>query len=206
MRLLLAAAIGLTSLPAHNLDEYLQAALIEVGRERVEVSVRMTPGSAVFGAFSAMLDPDGDGRITSEEQARYRSQVMRDWRLHLDDKAIAMDCRDSELSPIAELRVGAGALSIRCVAELQGIPAGMHHLRFRNGHQAAWSVYMMNALQPGPGVSIQSQERDPLQREITIAFEASGPVRRAGSWWLGVIVAPLLLRAAYLAHRNRGEA
>lgn len=202
----MAAALGLAPMTAHNLDEYLQAALVGVERERVEIAVRMTPGPAVFEAFSALLDRDRDGQITSEEQARYRSQALRDWQLYLDGKAIAMDCGESELSPIAELREGAGAIWIRCVAALRGVPPGMHRLRFRNGHQAAWSVYMMNALQPGPGVSIQSQERDPLQREITIAFEASGPARRAGSWWLAVMIAPLLLRAAYLAHRNRSEA
>lgn len=205
MKLLLAAAFGLTTMAAHNLDEYLQAALIGVERERVEVSLRMTPGPAVFGAFSAMLDPDGDERITNDEQAQYRRLALRDWQLSLDDKSLAIDCRESEVSPLAELREGAGAVWIRCVAELQGMPPGMHRLRFRNGHQAAWSVYMMNALQPGPGVSIQSQERDSLQREITIAFEASGPVRRAGSWWLGVMIAALLLRAAYLA-RSSGKA
>ncbi len=191
---------------AHNLDEYLQAALIGLERDRVELSVRMTPGAAVFGAFSAMLDRDNDGRITSEEAAQYRIQALRDWRLNLDDQALAMDCHESDVSPLAELREGAGAVWIRCVAEFREMPPGMHRLSFRNGHQAAWSVYMMNALQPGLGVSIQSQQRDPLQREITIAFEASGPVRRAGSWWLGLLIAPLLLRAAYLAGSVRGKA
>lgn len=206
MKFLLALPLALSSLTAHNLDEYLQAALLGIERERIEISVRMTPGPAVFSAFAALLDRNGDGQISNEEQAQYRSQALQDWRLHVDNKALTMDCRESEVSPVSELREGAGAVLIRCVAELSGMPPGAHRVRFRNGHQPAWSVYMMNALQPGPGVAIQSQEREPLQREITIYFEASGPVRHAGSWWLGVMIAPLLLRAAYLARHRKAEA
>lgn len=205
MKFLLAAVLGLMSLGAHNLDEYRQAALLGVERERVEISVRMSPGLAVFGAFSALIDGDGDGRISTGEEDDYRIRASRDWRLYLDETPLRMSCASGEISPLSELRDGAGAVSIRCVADFDGMPAGAHRLRFRNEHQVGWSVYMMNALQPGPGVTIQAQRRDPRQREITIEFEAIGPVRRSASWWLGALVAPLLLRGAYLARAERAR-
>jgi hypothetical protein len=204
--ILLSAALSVAALSAHNLDEYLQAALIEVSREHVEISVRMTPGPAVFDAFSGMIDRDNDGRISAEEQLRYRKQALQDWALSVDGVPIRLECNESKVAPMPELREGMGGIEIRCRADLSGVREGRHRLRFRNDHQPAWSAYMMNALQPGAGILIDAQRRDAQQREITIGYEAQGQAKQAGIWWLGAMLAPLLLRAGVLINRQSRKA
>lgn len=199
MRFLLVVALGVVSAMGHNLDEFLQAALLEVSRDRVEISLRLTPGPAVFAAFSGMIDRDGDGQYGAKEVAKYQSEALRDWSVWVDGSSVALSCEETRVAPMQELREGMGGLELRCTGEFRGMAAGKHHLRFRNDHQPTWSVYMMNALQPSPGVTIDKQTRDSLQREITIEFESQGQARQAGSWWLGAMIAPLLLRAGFLA-------
>jgi len=106
MRFLLAAALSVVSAAGHNLDEFLQAALLEVSRDRVEISVRLTPGPAVFAAFSGMIDRDGDGRFSVEEVAKYRSEALRDWSVWVDGNAVALSCEEGGVAPIQELREG----------------------------------------------------------------------------------------------------
>ena len=49
---------------AHRLDEYLQATLIGVTRDGVEVEIQLTPGVAMLPVLMAVIDQDGDGRIS----------------------------------------------------------------------------------------------------------------------------------------------
>jgi len=45
------------------------------------------------------------------------------------------------------------------------------HLHFQNNHQAASSVYLVNALIPDdPGISVVSQARDAKQRDVRIEY------------------------------------
>ena len=48
---------------AHRLDEYLQAAILTIEKDRVQVSMRLTPGVAVYAVVLAGIDSNGDGLI-----------------------------------------------------------------------------------------------------------------------------------------------
>jgi hypothetical protein len=55
----------------HRLDEYLQAAIISIGTDRVHAELTLTPGVAVFPALVGAIDTDGNGIITPVEQQAY---------------------------------------------------------------------------------------------------------------------------------------
>ncbi len=60
----LLAALALlagTIVSAHRLDEYLQAARIDLQRDGVRIALDLTPGSAVADALIAAVDRDHDG-------------------------------------------------------------------------------------------------------------------------------------------------
>ena len=76
----------LTGTPAlaHRLDEYLQGAIISVGKDRVDAQLTLTPGVAVFPILLAEIDIDGNGIISETEQHAYSSRLLRDLSLEID--------------------------------------------------------------------------------------------------------------------------
>ncbi len=206
MKWLIAALALAVGASAHNLDEYLQAALIGLSQDRVEISLRMTPGPAVYNAFAALADRDGDGRFAANELSDYAARVNKDLHLDLDGRPLESTCDANPVADAAALREGLAGLELRCAAPLPPVTRGSHTLNFRNAHQAALSVYLMNALQPGDGIVIHSQRRDSLQREIAIGFDAQCQSAPDTSWplsgLLGACFLPLALRAAILARKK----
>ena len=80
-----AAAIALAILAAcaaplcaHRLDEYLQATIFSIEKDRVQGSMRLIPGIAVAPAVIAGMDANGDGVISESEQRAYAEHVLRD--------------------------------------------------------------------------------------------------------------------------------
>src|SRR4051812_45984017 len=58
----IALAAGGNRLSAHRLDEYLQAARLGIGTERVELELDLTPGSSVANVIIAGIDRNRDRR------------------------------------------------------------------------------------------------------------------------------------------------
>src|SRR5215469_7956001 len=85
-KLAVSAAVLLagTSAFAHRLDEYLQATLISVERDRVQAQVRLVPGVAVLPVVLAEIDRDGDGAISESEQRAYADRVLSDLSLTMN--------------------------------------------------------------------------------------------------------------------------
>ena len=78
-----AAAALILSLGApahsHRLDEYLQAAVISLERNRVQVELRLTPGVAILPVFLAATDRDSDGVIFGiRAEGLCRTRASRD--------------------------------------------------------------------------------------------------------------------------------
>ena len=85
-KMLAAAAVLIASLgmpaSAHRVDEYLQATLISVEKDRVEAFLRLTPGIAVSSVVLASIDTDGDGVISQTEKRAYAERVLADSVTH----------------------------------------------------------------------------------------------------------------------------
>ena len=79
-----------------------------------------------------------------------------------------------------------GTIQLRASGRTDYVPAGRHQLHFRNDHQPAGSVYLVNALMPDDaGVAVVSQARDARQQSIRIEYEV-GSQWTARFLWLAV--------------------
>lgn len=62
---------------AHRLDEYLQATILSVEKDRIQAFMRLVPGVAVSSAVLAIIDTNGDGVISDSERHAYAERVLQ---------------------------------------------------------------------------------------------------------------------------------
>ena len=136
---------------AHRLDEYLQAARLSLARDRVTLELDLTPGVNIAPAIVALLDRDGDGTISPVEAGAYGQAVLSDLVLELDGRPVALTLTRVEAPSIGEMRDGSGTIQVRAAGNVDAVGPGRRRLDFRNNHQPAGSVYLVNALVPQDG-------------------------------------------------------
>ena len=188
-RKVIAAALMLLSLTgvasAHRLDEYLQATLISVQKDRVDVSMRLIPGVAVSSSVIAMIDSNGDGVLSREEQWAYAQRVLGDLSFTIDGKELKPKLVSAVFPQTQQMREGLGEIQIEYTADL---PAGGPNRRLvlEDHHQPQKAVYLVNVLAPSdPAITVVAQKRNAVQSsyelDYTQAASASGslPLR----WW-----------------------
>src|SRR3954465_13899676 len=124
---------------AHRLDEYLQATLIGVTRDGIDVEIQLTPGVAMLPVLMAVIDQDRDGRISSAEERAYGGRVAREVELRVDGAPAPLSLSESKFPTIEAMREGLGAIRIK----LRTVRAG-HELRFENRHLPQLSAYLVN--------------------------------------------------------------
>ena len=151
---------------AHRLDEYLQATLIGVNRDGVEVEVNLTPGVAVLPVVMAAIDRNRDGQISAEEQQAYVAAVLRDLELQVDGRPEPLRLMESHFPPLEGMREGLGTIRLNLRADRAG-----HELRFENHHLPVVSVYLVNCLgSRDKSLVVGKPERDEAQRSIRFAY------------------------------------
>ena len=171
---------------AHRLDEYLQATLISVERDHVEVEIRLTPGVAVLPVVMAVIDQDHDGRISADEERAYAVRVLKDVVLELDGRAIPMTVAGRSFPSVEDMKQGLGTIQMR----LQGERRGGHEIRFVNRHLSGISVYLVNCVLPSTGgLKIERQIRDDRQTEIRFEYSlpAGPPIMLALAFGVGLL-------------------
>ena len=190
-RLVVAGAMVLavaTPAYAHRLDEYLQATLISVGRNRVQGQLRLTPGVAVFRTLIAGIDTDADGVISDAEQREYAARMLRDVSLAIDGTPLSVHLTSLRFASIAEMREGRGDIEIDFDAV---VPSGGddRRLTFENHHQPGISVYLVNALVTHDrAIRITGQHRNYEQSSYRLDYEQRGADAASPSrgWWAGI--------------------
>ena len=161
---------------AHRLDEYLQAALIEIKSEEITVELNLTPGVDVASPVIWMLDRDRDGNISPAEGDAYARALMRQLAMRMDNRPLKIELRGTHFDPINELKDGTGNIRIDLSARPGTLPVGHHVLSFDNRHLSNMSVYLVNALLPrSPGIQVLRQERNENQSIGRIYFSAATP-------------------------------
>ncbi len=147
---------------AHRLDEYLQASLISLARDRVQIQLDLTPGVAVFPAVLAAIDTDRDGAISEAEQSAYAGQVLRDLSLAVNGKPVRLRLVSSRFPEIGEMKEGRGVIRLEIAGDLRASWAGGYRrLNFENHHQSPIAAYLVNSLVPeDPALWITAQSRD----------------------------------------------
>src|SRR4051794_9415133 len=97
---------------AHRLDEYLQATLISVEKDRVQLHIRLTPGVAVFPVVLATIDTDRDGVISEAEGRDYAVQVLQDLSLRADGDSLRLRLVSLTFPSIEEMKEGLGEIQL----------------------------------------------------------------------------------------------
>jgi len=162
---------------AHQLDEYLQATLIGVTRDGIDVEIQLTPGVAVLPMLMAVIDRDRDGRISVEEERVYAARVAREVELRVDGVPAALSLMESTFPALEAMREGLGTIRMKLRATRTG-----HTLRFENRHLPQISAYLVICLAaPADGLVVSGQERDEAQRSIVFEYSfgagaAPGPL------------------------------
>jgi len=192
-------ALSLTaSATAHRLDEYLQATLIGVNRDSVDVEIQLTPGVSMLPLLMALIDQDHDGRISSDEARAYVKQVARDVELRVDDSPAPLSLIESSFPDVQAMREGLGTIRLKLRTARTG-----HMVHFENRHLPQFSVYLVNCLAaPSDGLSVDHQQRDQAQSSMSFAYSFdANPL--PGSYWKAAALGMLLMgRIGVLVYRR----
>jgi hypothetical protein len=188
---------------AHRLDEYLQAARLSLARDRITLEIDLTPGANIAAAIVTLLDRDGDNTISPIEARTYGQAVLADLVVELDGRPVTVTLTRVEAPSIDDMRGGVGTIQLRAVGNVEAVAAGRRSLYFRNNHQAAASVYLVNALIPEDGgVGVVAQRRDPRQQGVRVEYNV-GPRWPAQLLWLMLGAAGLSTLMVLRRPRNR---
>ena len=167
------------TLLAHRLDEYLQAARLSLALDRIVLRADLTPGVDVAPLIFARINTNRDGRISDREGRAYANQVLKEIVLEVDGRRLRLDLVSSQFPSFQEMSGGTGAIRIEARAAWVGVP-GRHSLFYQNNHRPDLGAYLVNALVPASReIEITEQHRDPLQREIRLAFKIESSVATA---------------------------
>ena len=113
-------ALASASPSAHRLDEYLQAARVNLARNAVELEIDLTPGASVAEAVIALVDADGDNAITPVEAESYGRSVLNDILVELDGSRVALTLARVEVPSLDAMRHGMGTIQLRATAVVDG--------------------------------------------------------------------------------------
>jgi hypothetical protein len=173
------------ALSAHRLDEYLQAARLDLQRHSVRLTLELTPGAAVADTVIRAIDQDGDQQLSSDEQEAHAAAVVGALTLTLDGATLPMRLESFSFAERTALRRGEGTIRL-VVSARHAADLGAHQVQFSNAHAPGQSVYLANVLVPQDGLTtVQTQRRSPDQRELTVGYAVSGGAER--------LVAPALM-------------
>ncbi len=191
---------------AHRLDEYLQATLLSVEKDRVQAEMRLVPGVAVSSFVLASMDTNGDGVISEAERRAYAERVLRDVSLTIDGDVLTPRLISVEFPGVNEMKEGVGEIHIQFSADLPR-GRGNRRLVFLNHHQSRIGAYLVNVLVPrGPDILVVAQNRNEQQSFYQLDYVQAG-VASEGWGWLGVVGLLLSARLAFLwwqgARRSR---
>jgi hypothetical protein len=193
---------------AHRLDEYLQATLIGVTRDGINVEIHLTPGIAILPVLMAVIDQDRNGRISPEEARAYVGRVAQELELRVDGVRAPLSLIESNFPTLEAMREGLGTIRMKLHTARHG-----HELRFENRHLPQVSVYLVNCLAaPSDGLVVGPQERDVAQKSIQFAysFGAGVPGPRAawialGPFWPAALGMMLAARMAVLIYKAKHD-
>jgi hypothetical protein len=185
---------------AHRLDEYLEATLLSIEPDRVEVSMRLVPGVAVASAVIARIDTNGDGLLSEAEQQAYAERVSRDLSLSIDGRPLVLHIVSVNFPSLEEMTRGLGEIQLELAAESPRGTAA-RRLRFENHHQGAMAVYLVNCLVPrDKNIRITAQSRNENQSVYQLDFvQVNTGADAARALW---IPAGFLLLALLRWHRR----
>jgi hypothetical protein len=195
---------------AHRLDEYLQATIFSVEKDRVQASMRLIPGVAVSSVVLADIDTNADGVISEAEQRAYAVKVLRDVSLKIDGQPLRPQLLSVEFPKIADVKEGLGEIHIDFSAHLANSGPN-RRLIFENHHYSRISAYLVNCLVPGSrDIQIVAQNRNEVQSFYQLDYvqassSTDGPLRTMGApfgFWFHGFAGMFRLGMRHIAEGN----
>jgi hypothetical protein len=169
-KLAAAAAILLSlcaSAFAHRLDEYLQATIFSVEKDRIQASMRLIPGVAVASTVLASIDTNGDGVISETEQRAYAQRVLRDLSVTVDGENANLILVSQKFPAIEAIKEGLGEIQIEFTVDLS--PGGpQRRIIFENHHKNQISAYLVNCLVPSDPRAISRAANSSLLESLPL--------------------------------------
>jgi hypothetical protein len=209
------AAIVLLAAPAfaHRLDEYLQAAILSVETNRIQVQMTLTPGVSVYSRLIENIDTDADGIVSDGEQHAYAARVLQDVSLAVDGHRLTPRLRLLRFPSVEEMKEGRGEIQLDFFADLPP-GGGNRKLTFENRHRAGISAYQVNCLVPrDANIRIAAQERNYTQSFYRLDYVQTG-VPSGPSWtawsagrieWLGAVAVLLFTALVFFWPRRQAS-
>jgi hypothetical protein len=159
---------------AHRLDEYLQATLISVEKNHVQMFMRLIPGVAVSSTVIASIDTNADGVLSETEKRAYAERVLRDLSLTVDGNRVQPRLASVDFPGIAEMKEGLGEIQIEFTADLPG-GGPNRRLVLENHHQSQIAAYLVNCLVPRDGnIRVVAQDRNEQQSFYQLDYVQAG--------------------------------
>lgn len=170
------------SASAHVLDEYLQASQLNLTPTGVHIELHLTPGVDVADRIFTLIDLDRNGQASPAEQRAYAQHVLDDLSLELDNRPLPLTLTSVAIPSRTELKTGDAPIILALSADTHFSTSNDHQLTFRNNYLPSLSVYNANTLIPTTPIKITSQQRDPLQHELTIHFHLPSTTAASTAW------------------------
>lgn len=158
----------------HRLDEYLQATIISVEKNRVQAQIRLTPGVAVLPIVLGSIDTDANEVISEAEQRAYIDRVLRDLSLTLDGERLRLRLVSRKFPKVEEMKQGLGEIQLEFDAD---VPRGgpNRKLIFENHYQSPIAAYIVNSLVPSDSdIRITAQNRNYQQSYYELDYMQTG--------------------------------
>jgi hypothetical protein len=193
---------------AHRLDEYLEATIIFVEKDRIQAQIRLAPGVAVLPAVLAGIDTNSDGVVSDTEQTAYAERVLYELSLTVNGDRLKLHLLSTKFPAMGDLKDGTGEIQIEFSAD---VPPASHSRRlvFENHHESRIAAYLVNSTVPRDSdIRLLAQNRNYQQSFYQLDYEQGGAESRMLSfsgWWVafGWLAAAVLLWSARIAFRWR---
>jgi hypothetical protein len=187
---------------AHRLDQYLQATIISVEKDRVQAFIRLVPGVAVSSIVISGIDTNEDGIISDGERRSYAERVLRDLSLRIDGHPLRPRLVSVDVAGTGEMKEGLGEIRVEFTADLPPGNGANRRLSFENHHQSRIAAYLVNCLVPrDKAIQIAAQTRNENQSFYQLDYVQAGGTSEARSF-LGAL-ALLLCGGLVLLSRLR---
>lgn len=171
----------------------------------MQIEMDLTAGIDVADVVLADVDRDRNGTISADEAQAYAGAVCKAISLELDGTPLSVALLDTRFPGLDAMKHGEGAIRIELAAVMSPVPAGTHHLRFRNSHRPDISVYLANVLVPASDlVTVSGQRRDVDQRELIVDYVLrDDPTAEARRWLIAGSAGAVVLCVAVWWRRSR---
>lgn len=165
-----ATSIGISPASAHRLDEYLQATVIDPGRDHVMLRLRLTPGVDVADRVIARIDTNRDGMLSVGEKRAYALQIAKDLSVSLNGTSVTLRPEGGVFPTIAAMKAGTGIIMLQFESKAIRTKA-YNRLIYSNSATGPDVVYLVNCLMPAdPAVHIDEQTRSANQASYEVSF------------------------------------